>query len=186
MCMDKVFVWVGKNYYMKGKCFWADTSVVRKITERVTILEPLQCDRVVPNTFNADTAGTYLPLHTISGKYIVAIFWDADCGHCQKEVPKLLGIYNSKLKARGVRIYAVTIERDDKSWIKYLKEKKLCSDGWYNVRDKYNHTDFHKTFDVYSTPVIYLLDDKKRIIAKRLGVDQIEDFLNNYEKMKKK
>ncbi|MCU0429990.1 MAG: DUF5106 domain-containing protein [Cytophagaceae bacterium] len=186
MCMDKVFVWVGKNYYMKGKCFWADTAVVRKITERVTILEPLTCDKVIPNTFNADTAGTYLPLHGVTGKYIVAIFWDADCGHCQKEVPKLFEIYKTKLKARGVKIYAVTIERDDKSWLKFLKEKKLFTDGWYNVRDKYNHTDFHKTFDVYSTPVIYLVDDKKRIIAKRLGVEQIEDFLNNYEKIKKK
>lgn len=186
MCMDKVFVWVGKNYYMQGKCFWADTSVVRKIRERVTILEPLQCDRVAPNIYCADTLGTYAPLHDVKAKYTIAVFWDADCGHCQKEIPKLFEIYNSKLKAKGIKVYAATIERDDKSWLRFLKEKKLFSDGWYNVRDKYNHTDFHKVYDVYSTPVIYLLDDKKRIIAKRLGVEQIEDFLNNYEKIKKK
>lgn len=186
MCMDKVFVWVGKNYYMQGKCFWADTSVVRKIKERVTILEPLQCERVIPNAHYADTLGTYIPLHTVKAKYTVAIFWSPDCGHCQKEVPKLLELYNSKLKAMGVRIYAANIEREDKGWKKFLKEKKLFSDGWYNVWDKYTHVDYTKTFDVYSTPVIYLLDDKKRIIAKRLGVEQIAEFITNYEKVKKK
>jgi hypothetical protein len=85
-----------------------------------------------------------------------------------------------------VAVYAATIERDNKSWTKFLREKKLFAPGWYNVRDQYNHTDFHKTFDVYSTPVIYILDKNKKIIAKRIGVDQIEEFIENYEKLGKK
>jgi hypothetical protein len=186
MGMDAVFVHMADTYYLKGKCFWIDTAVERKIRERAEILRPLLLGKVCPNTFCADTSGNYTPLHTIKAKYIIAIFWDADCGHCQKEVPKLFTIYNEKLKAKGVAVYAATIERDNKSWTKFLREKKLFGPGWYNVRDQYNHTDFHKTFDVYSTPVIYILDENKKIIAKRIGVDQIEEFLMNYEKSKKK
>ncbi|HSZ24685.1 MAG TPA: DUF4369 domain-containing protein [Cytophagaceae bacterium] len=186
MGMDAVFVHMADEYYLKGKCFWVDTAVERKIKERAEILRPLLLGKICPNTFCADTSGNYVPLHTIKAKYIVAIFWDADCGHCQKEVPKLFTIYNEKLKAKGVAIYAATIERDNKSWTKFLVSKKLFAPGWYNVRDQFNHTDFHKTFDVYSTPVIYILDENKKIIAKRIGVDQIEDFLINYEKKGKK
>ena len=183
MCMDGVFVHMADNYYLKGKCFWIDTATENKIRKRANILRPLRCGQVTPNTYCADTLGKYVPLMDIKSKYIVLIFWDADCGHCQKEVPKLFTLYNDKLKAKGVSVYAATIERDNKSWTKFLRDKKLFAPGWYNVRDQYNHTDFHETFDVYSTPVIYILDKDKKIIAKRIGVDQIDDFLENYDKM---
>lgn len=186
MGMDAVFVHMADTYYLKGKCFWIDTTVERKIRERANILRPLLLGKVIPDTYCADTSGNYLPLHTVKGKYVVLVFWDADCGHCQKEIPKLFGLYNDKLKAKGAVVYAATIERDNKSWTKFLRDKKLFAPGWYNVRDQFNHTDFHQTFDVYSTPVIYLLDEKKKIIAKRIGVDQIPEFLENYEKRLKK
>ncbi|HVD99591.1 MAG TPA: redoxin domain-containing protein [Cytophagaceae bacterium] len=186
MGMDAVFVHMADTYYLKGRCFWIDTAVERKIRERANILRPLLLGKPCPDIYSADTSGNYVPLHTIKGKYVILIFWDADCGHCQKEVPKLFALYNDKLKAKGVVVYAATIERDNKSWTRFLREKKLFAPGWYNVRDQYNHTDFHQTFDVYSTPVIYILDDQKKFIAKRIGVDQIADFLDNYDKRGKK
>jgi peroxiredoxin len=185
MGMDAVFVYMADNYYLKGKCFWVDSTVEKKIRERADILRPLTIGKVIPNTYCADTSGNYLPLHTIKAKYTVVIFWDADCGHCQKELPKLFNLYTQKLKAKGVRVYAATIERDNKSWTKFLRDKKMFAEGWYNVRDQFNHTDFHKTYDIYSTPVVYLTDEKHKIIAKRIGVEQIEEFLDNYEKRAK-
>ncbi len=182
MCMDAVFIHMADTYYLKGRCFWIDTAVENKIRKRANILRPLRCGLVSPNTYCADTLGKYVPLLDVKGSYTVVVFWDADCGHCQKELPKLFAIYNEKLKAKGVAVYAATIERDNKSWTKFLKEKKMFAPGWYNVRDQFNHTDFHETFDVYSTPVIYILDKDKKIIAKRIGVEQIDEFLGNYEK----
>ena len=35
------------------------------------------------------------------------------------------------------------------------------------------------------TPVIYLLDEKKNIIAKRLDTDKVRDFIENEEKKEK-
>jgi peroxiredoxin len=185
MGMDAVFVHMADTYYLKGRCFWIDTAVERKIRERADILRPLLIGKICPDTYCADTSGNYVPLHSLKSKYIVLAFWDADCGHCQKEIPKLFSIYNEKLKVKGTMVYAATIERDNKSWTKFLREKKMFAPGWFNVRDQFNHTDFHKTFDVYSTPVIYILDEKKKIIAKRIGVEQITEFLENYDKRKK-
>jgi hypothetical protein len=34
---------------------------------------------------------------------------------------------------------------------------------------------------VYSTPVVYLLDEKKKIVAKRLGVEQLNEFIDKME-----
>jgi hypothetical protein len=39
-------------------------------------------------------------------------------------------------------------------------------------------------YDIYSTPVVYVLDKDKKILAKRLDVEQIEEFLDHQMKLK--
>ena len=79
-----------------------------------------------------------------------------------------------------------------------MKEKNL---DWINVSDnpEINDADsarvlilngtttlpslnFRTTFDVFSTPKLLLLDKDKRIIAKQLSAEQLEDLLSNLEK----
>ena len=48
-----------------------------------------------------------------------------------------------------------------------------------------NSLNFRDVYDIYSTPVVFILDKDKKIIGKRLGVEQIEDFIKDVEKMKK-
>jgi hypothetical protein len=49
---------------------------------------------------------------------------------------------------------------------------------WLNAWDPYNESDFRKKYDIYSTPVIYLLDKERKIIAKRIAVDQLGDVVD--------
>lgn len=65
---------------------------------------------------------------------------------------------------------------------KFIRDNKL---KWINVSDLYNNTNFRNYYDIYSTPVIYLFDDQKRIIAKRLDTDKVRDFIENEEKKEK-
>jgi len=46
--------------------------------------------------------------------------------------------------------------------------------------------DYHDVYDIYSTPVIFLLDKDFKVIAKRLGIEQVEDFLQHYLDREKK
>lgn len=182
MGMDAVFVHMAKNYYMKGKCPWATQEVVKKISDRANLLEPLLIGKVAPNLYMADTSGKYVYLSAIQAKYIILYFWDSGCGHCQKETPKLYEWWLAN-RAKGIAVYAANIERKDEEWLAYIRKNNIKA--WYNVRDKYNHTDFKQTYDIYSTPVMYVLNEKKEIIAKRIGMEDLDDFLKAYEKMKK-
>ncbi|MBP6426310.1 MAG: DUF5106 domain-containing protein, partial [Bacteroidia bacterium] len=74
------------------------------------------------------------------------------------------------------------IESDIELWKKFIRDNKL---KWINVSDLYNNTNFRNYYDIYSTPVIYLLDEKKNIIAKRLDTDKVRDFIENEEKKEK-
>ena len=156
-----------------------------KIKERTDILEPLLLGKKAPTLYMTDSVGKYVVSDAIKAKYLVLYFWDSNCGHCQKETPKLFEAYKTQLRAKGVALYCANIEREDKGWLKYIREKQLNTPGWYNVRDSKNHTDFKITYDIYSTPVIYILDENKIIRAKRLGSDQILEFIEQYEKNKK-
>lgn len=179
MGMDAVFVHLGKEYYMKGKCFWATPETIKKIQERVEILDPLLLGKKAPNLYMTDTSGQYLYLHNVKANYTILFFWDSQCGHCQKETPKLYEWWE-KNKARGIQVYAANIERKDDEWKKFIYSKKITK--WLNMRDSKNHTDFKTTYDIYSTPVLYVLDQNKVIIAKRIGIENLDEFILNYEK----
>lgn len=183
MGMDAVFVHLGKEYYMKGKCPWATSSTVTKITERVELLEPLLLGKKAPNLFMTDTTGTYRYLHDVNAKYTILFFWDSQCGHCQQETPKLYEWW-LKNRSKGIQVYAASIERKDDEWMKFIRSKNIRQ--WLNVRDSKTHTDFKVTYDIYATPVLYVLDKNKIIIAKRIGYENLDDFLTQYEKTLKK
>jgi hypothetical protein len=42
---------------------------------------------------------------------------------------------------------------------------------------KSNQAGFRQLFDARTTPTVYLLDDKKRIIAKQLSLEQFDDMI---------
>ncbi len=58
--------------------------------------------------------------------------------------------------------------------------------NWINVDDPQHQSNFRQLYDIYSTPVIYILDEKKVIRAKRIGVEQIGDVISHLEKTKAK
>lgn len=177
MGMDAVFVHMARKYYLSGKAYWIDSTTYKKIKERADKLEPLLIGKKAPNIYCTDSLGNYKPLYNVKAKYTILYFWDPNCGHCQKVTPKLYEFYEAN-KSKGIAVYAVSMDREDGKWKKYINEHKLYN--WYNVWDSKTVTDFHNVWDVTTTPQVYILDENKVIIAKKIGVEQLDDYFNNY------
>ena len=62
-------------------------------------------------------------------------------------------------------------------------DKKLTD--FIHVFDPIHINNLKEKFDIYSTPVIYILDSDKRIKAKRLGADQVPQMLETLEQLEK-
>jgi peroxiredoxin len=182
MGADAVYVHMVEKYYMTKQAYWLDSSTLKKITDRAMLLKPLLLGKKAPNLFLPDSSGRYYGLHNLKAKYIILYFWDHNCGHCQKETPKLYEVYK-KYKSEGVEAYCVDIDRDRKKWIDYINKHQL---NWINVNDLNYTTNFKQLYDIYSTPVIYILNEKKEIIAKRIGVEQVDEILGHSLKSEKK
>src|SRR6185436_4386414 len=92
----------------------------------------------------------------------------------------------AKWKTEGVKIIGVCVNDyvlDD--WKKFIGEHKL--NGWihaYETKerrtqlDAANLPDYRQLYDISQTPTFFLLDDKKRIIAKGLSLDQYDGLID--------
>lgn len=189
MGFDAIFVHEALTYYKSKQAYWVDEKQNKKIVERATQLDSILIGKIAPNLIMQDTLVGLTPdfntysLLSIKSKYTIVYFWDPDCGHCQKETPKLVEFYKKIQSKHQVQVYAVGCVSELEPWRKYIREKKL---PWINVVDAFNKNHYKHIYDIYSTPVIYILDEHKKIIAKRIETEQIEDFLDRYEKMSEK
>lgn len=173
MGMDRIFVNLAEKYYLGGEAWWADSALLAKIRERVLKLKPNLVGEIAADLKMETNNGTWERLHQIKAEYTILIFWEPGCGHCKKEIPELHTLY-LKYKDKGLQVFAVFTQHEDDEWRKFIEEHHL---EWINVWDKYNFSNFRNLYDIYSTPVIYLLDKDKKIIAKRISIENIEKLL---------
>ncbi len=180
MGMDAMMVNLGETYYLSGKATWADSTFLSKLEERVIKLKPNLLGNVAPDFKMPSYTGEFYRLSEIHAPLTILIFWEPDCGHCKKEVPKLKEEVWDKYADKGIKIVAVYTHVDIDPWKEFISEHAL--EEWINVYDPYNRTNFRNNYDIYSTPVVYILDSAKKILAKRIGAEQIPGFLDHYFK----
>lgn len=173
MGMDAVFVHMVKNYYTRELATWVDSVQLYKIQERAKVLEPILLGKKAQNLTLEDTLGNYKSLYNVKAAYTVLVFWEPDCGHCQKSIPKIKLLYD-KVKDKGVEVFAVDTETELDKWKKFIREKNI---NWINVADPNLHNNFRYEFDINTTPQIFLLDENKKIIAKKIDAKTLEDIL---------
>ena len=98
--------------------------------------------------------GSRLPeignLYSIKAEYTTVIFYDKTCQKCSQE-----GRILEEIRTRHPEMVIFPVE--------------INSTDIKNLLSKY---------DIQTTPMIYLLDRKKNIIAKRIKAGQVEQFLN--------
>jgi hypothetical protein len=132
-----------------------------------------------------DTLDKPHPLYEINAPFIVICFWDATCGHCKEIVPKVDSIFQAKWKQEGVKLYGVMVDGGKEAWLQFIKDHNLKD--WIHVYETKAHQDsveaagqasYRQLYDVYQTPMLYLLDKDKRIIAKKLSYQQLDEVIN--------
>lgn len=172
--MDVLYTYIAKKYILDYNTILADSSEILTIKANVKRLEPILTGKIAPEINFMDSSGIVIPLHSVIAKYTILYFWDADCNHCLEVTPQLWEYYKS-FKNQEVEVYAVTIQQVWFSWKAYLKKHKLT---WINVFDPIQIPEIYKTYQVGTTPNIYLLDKDKRILCKRLTLEELKIYLS--------
>ena len=185
MCFDCINLHFYQNYFLKDeRVDWYNEDQIKSIQKESWKLEHNQCgNKAFPLTLE-DTTGTAYDLYKVDSKYTVLYFWSATCGHCKKATPKLQTLYEEIKDVYDMEVYSVCIDSEDLDPFKdFIKKYNFT---WLNLLGSTAGSESYRTaYNVFSTPTIYIVDKEKKIIAKKLGVNDIKDFLQKYDNLEK-
>lgn len=186
MGMDKVFVHLVENYYAHGQANWLSEEDLAKYIKRAGEIAPNVVGNPAKNFTMQDGNGVYHSLNDVKAKYTLLIFWSPDCGHCIHEIPIIDSVYRAALKAKGVKVFAVTTENKEDKWKAFIAKHHL--EEWTNVWDPQYKSGYWQWYDVKTTPYIFLLDENKIIRGKKLDhttISKVIEIIEHKEKMSK-
>ena len=186
MWEDAVFVHLFEKYFAQAEYPWLTAQGRKTITDRAYSLMSNIMGTPAADIDLPDSTGQIQSLYSDTSLFTVVAFWDATCGHCKEVLPALDSFYRAKWKAAGLKIFAVAKETDGnkKDWLRFINEQHLTD--WTNVyyskaadkeRIEASIPGYSQLYDVQTFPTLYLLDKDKRIIAKKLTYQQIDEVL---------
>jgi thiol-disulfide isomerase/thioredoxin len=182
MGFDKVFIHLVDTYYISGQTTWISKTVNENIIKKANKIRPLLIGQVAPNMIMQDTNFNLVSMHSIDAGFLILLFWDPECGHCEKEIPVIKEFYDQNKEKYKLEIFAVCADTSMVKMKRSINKRKM---NWINVNGPRTLTgDYHEQYDIISTPVIYILNDKKEIVAKRLPAEKISTFIENYIKVR--
>ncbi len=175
---DAVVVHLADEVYLAGKAPWATQEYLAELEKRVSRLRPNLIGKKAPELLMNSFAGHYVSLYDVEAEYTIVYFWEPDCGHCKVATPLLRDYYKVN-RDKGIEIFAVCTHHDREKWEKYIVDNGL---NWINGWDPERLSRFDHFYNVDSTPLIYILDREKKIIAKRLAAEDVSSFIDAYRK----
>jgi hypothetical protein len=185
MGQDAVFVHLFEKYINNGQADFFTEQYKEFMTKRAYSLMANLIGQPAANLQMVDTLDKPMPLYNVKSDMVVICFWDPTCSHCKEVVPKVDSIYNAKWKKEGVTVYGVMVDGGKELWQQFIREKGLKN--WLHVYQLPSQHDaeasagkasYRQLYDVYQTPILYLLDKDKRIVAKKLNYQQLDEVIN--------
>lgn len=189
MGQDAVFVHLFEKYHSKGLTKWLNEGQLDAISRRAYMLMSNLIGDKAADLEMLDADNRPSSLYNVQADYTVVCFWDPNCGHCKEVVPKLDSVYRSTWKNHNVKIVGV-LTPDGKdanvmpAWKSFISSHNLGE--WVHIYQTKEaeaknvaeqRPGFRQLYDVTMTPTLFLLDKEKRIIAKKLTWEQLNDLL---------
>ena len=187
MWEDAVFVHLFEKYFSQKNYSWLNEKGKKMITDRAYSLMANIMGSPAAEIELPDSTGKNVKLYGIESPYTLVVIYDPTCGHCKETLPKIDTMYNQKWKGYGLKIFAMAkqtegVKKDD--WFNFIRQFGLK--GWTHVfyskeaeqaRVSANIPSYAQLYDVQSFPTLYLLDKDKRIIAKKVTDQQVDEIL---------
>lgn len=185
MGLDAVYVSLYDKYFASGEMnYWISDPVKKNLKDYAEKLRNSLVGKTGANLIMQDQNLMKRSMYDIKNKYTVLFIFDPDCSHCKEETPKLVEFYNKNKTKFDVEVFAVS---SDTSMVKMKNFIKDFKTPWITVNGPRTYLPKHYSefYHAETTPALYILDNKHKIIAKKLPVKQLEDFFIKHEKFLK-
>jgi peroxiredoxin len=188
MWEDAVFVHLFEKYFSQKTYPWLTDKGKKMISDRAYSLMANIMGTPAADVELPDTAGKKTNLYSIEAPYVLVAIWDPTCSHCKETLPRLDSAYQASWKNQGLKFFGLAKETDGKKsdWTNFIHEHKLgyWTNVYYSKEDDAARVNagipsYSQLYDVQTFPTLYLLDKDKRIIAKKLTLEQVDEILSH-------
>ena len=176
---DAIIVMLADEYYLNGRADWVDDNFLENLKKDVDSIRPSLIGKKAVNITMETYSGLWKSLYDIDSEFTILYFWEPNCGHCKTVTPKLRDFY-AKYRDKGVEIFAICTQNNREEWENYIAENNL---NWINGWDPMRISEYDNYYDVRATPLIYILNREKEIIAKKLPEENVADFIDSYRRL---
>jgi thiol-disulfide isomerase/thioredoxin len=187
MWEDAVFVHLFEKYFAQKTYPWLNEEGKKIITDRAYSLMANIMGQPAADIELPDMSGKKTSLYNVQAPYTLVAIWDPTCGHCKEVIPKIDSIYQARWKGMGMKLFGLAKETEGsrQTWLDFITQHKL-SPGWTHVyyskeadkaRIDAGIPGYSQLYDVQTFPTLYLLDKDKRIIAKKVTENQVDEIL---------
>ena len=176
-----------EKYILNQKYKISDIKQLDQLKTELANLKSLQLQDTCVNMILKDTAGQVQNLQEFASqnKFTLIIFYDPTCEHCKVELPKMDSTINLLENTYNIKVgrYAV------------CNEPSLPASIWkdfivkYNLNKNYinvnlgNNMDLRKSYDAFTNPIFYLVNNKGILLGKKLSPQTVRNLiLANYLK----
>jgi peroxiredoxin len=179
---DKVFVHIVDNYLKSLEnenidLLYFDTEIIESLIGKADKIRPTLIGNKAYNLRYFGIDDNLYNLYEIDAKYTIIYFWDDKCDLCTTFTKELEDLYKEKEKY-NFEIFGVYTGTSKQDMRKYINDNNI---KWINVDGSVSpyYDDYNLFYNVYSTPVIFVLDANKKILAKRIRVEDINKFFKD-------
>ena len=166
MTHDQVFIHLADHYFLVDDSIEGLNEANRFfIATQSGNLKRLALFQKAPELCLRNTKGQYIETQSIETDYLILFFYDHECEVCQAEANDLKDLVQRR---HDVKVYAVDMNYDFQPF-----ENSFINVSAFHSRG----LDPTDAYCIENTPLIYVLDQEKRIIAKKIKAEQIGLFL---------
>lgn len=175
MGMDALFVDLARDFYLSGEAFWASDKSLETIEENVIFMQNNLIGETAPDLTLESFDGEFINLHQIDSKLTAVLIYEPNCSHCKVFIPEFYNEVYLPNKDDGLSVFAIYSMDDKEEWTEFLTRHDMFD--WMNVWDEHHVSRFKIKYDARKTPGVYLLDENKKIIGKKMTIEQLKKII---------
>jgi peroxiredoxin len=122
-----------------------------------------------------DSTGKEIDLENINSEIILILFYASWCPHCQRLLPNINDLYLNQKESK-VKIFAVSLDTSKSDWLNYIEKNNY---NWINISDlKGGYGKAVRDYKIYATPAMFLVNNKKELIAIPANIEDLKKYFN--------
>jgi thiol-disulfide isomerase/thioredoxin len=170
---ETMLVYLFDQYGRTATQMGIDTTDWMRLEYKVNAYRATLPGQTAPDFTLFNEKDSLVTLSEITAKHILLYFFSPLCTHCQALTPK---VYESSLPYlnKGLKVIAVTTDHRKDVWTNYVIQNLQ---GWTCLMDMMEPSLVEQKYATHNLPNLLLLDENKRILARRLPAEQLPAVL---------